>query len=402
MVANIHFKKLGGNSQLYFMRKIYFTILLIIVNALTVFNCAIYAQEFVLDLRENLQIGKELSDTSGYMFSEPRLVLVTQENEIIISDKVSNSIRKFDKNGIFITQTGGRGRGPSEFQEITDMKFSNDGRIMVVDKLLNRISFFDHNLNYINTKTININTQVTLEQIYQLDTDSYLLLYFRNLWVKENAKFLHKVNSELDQIEFSAIDIMELFDSNSDLEISMVYSPMYQSTQFGRKKIGIVPYIYTGQIFVFEGDREGRILGKKLESFYSMLSANEFKNLYDNNVPGVSSRSGRFGAFYFQKKGINLALIGNRNFLLHFYILFEKGSQVINLNIYNSEGAFLKHVQLKEESLEFFKNGVIRIFPKYIDDNNTIYFTDRYYKNGFPVVRIFNSNLDVLLKKNTN
>lgn len=100
-----------------------------------------------VSFEEELSIGGEEYD----MLFQPQRFIVDQNENIYISDFQDQSIKVFDPRGKHIKTIGRKGEGPGEFLYVGDMIFLPDGRLMVMDFDINRLSLFDSDGKYINS-----------------------------------------------------------------------------------------------------------------------------------------------------------------------------------------------------------------------------------------------------------
>jgi len=104
--------------------------------------------EFTRDGKLLRTLGKPgVSGTGPDTFHEPNAVLVVPDGNIFVAEghlPVVGSARviKFDKNGKFIKQWGGHGRGPGQFEMPHCLAMDSKGRLYVGDRDNNRIQIF--------------------------------------------------------------------------------------------------------------------------------------------------------------------------------------------------------------------------------------------------------------------
>jgi sugar lactone lactonase YvrE len=104
--------------------------------------------EFTRDGKLLRTLGKPgVSGTGPDIFHEPNAVLVVPDGSIFVAEghlPVVGSARviKFDKNGKFIKQWGGHGRGPGQFEMPHCLAMDSKGRLYVGDRDNNRIQIF--------------------------------------------------------------------------------------------------------------------------------------------------------------------------------------------------------------------------------------------------------------------
>ena len=98
--------------------------------------------ERTISLQEDLTISSENAEGEVILFL-PTRVAVDENEQIYILDHQDCSVKVFDSQGRFQITVGGKGQGPGEFQSVSEMIFFRDGRFIVLDWELRRISLFD-------------------------------------------------------------------------------------------------------------------------------------------------------------------------------------------------------------------------------------------------------------------
>ena len=91
---------------------------------------------------EELSIGGENQEGDIILF-EPALFTVDDNENIYISEFEDCVIKVFNSDGKYIKTIGAKGSGPGEFQMITSLAFTNNGKLVVTDGRIGRTSFFD-------------------------------------------------------------------------------------------------------------------------------------------------------------------------------------------------------------------------------------------------------------------
>ena len=91
---------------------------------------------------EDLSISGEDKDGNIILF-EPRLNLVDDNENIYISESKDQVIKVFDSDGRHIKTIGAKGNGPGEFQRISYLAVTKDGKLVALDSSSRRTNFFD-------------------------------------------------------------------------------------------------------------------------------------------------------------------------------------------------------------------------------------------------------------------
>ena len=91
---------------------------------------------------EELTIGGKDQDGDVILY-EPGLLTVDDNENIYISEWQDQVIKVFGSDGKYIRTIGAKGEGPGEFQFISSLAFTKDGKLVVTDLRARRTSFFD-------------------------------------------------------------------------------------------------------------------------------------------------------------------------------------------------------------------------------------------------------------------
>jgi hypothetical protein len=360
----------------------------------------LFAQEFVLDFRENLVIGEADHDSLEYLFSGIRTIRPLPDGRILVADASEPSIRVFNQNGIFVKKIGQRGRGPGDFRVVTSIEIGNDESIIVLDRMQERISFFDHDGNYTHAHMLQGQTLGTLQFAFYRDRQNDFLLAYRDYMNAHlNGHYLHLYDQSFEAKESSHLDLFEhFFDSSKPFEIQVSLQPRYLATRYGVNHIAVVPKIYTGTIFSLDDhDLSERQIGAHINDFYTLHDILDSEKYFNSGMAGFGTTSGQHGRYLYRVKGTNIGLVGNSRFLLHFYVLHQDKDMIPYLTVYSACGKLLANISLVNFLINFIKNDVISIVPHFLDEENNLYTSDYYYMNASPAVRVFKTNLNELL-----
>jgi len=133
-------------------------------------------------MEEDLSIGVADGD-EAYMLNRPQDIHVSEDGTIYILDWSDVCIKVFDSTGKYLQTIGRKGQGPGEFEFLTYMALSSDGRIFIMDSVNRRIVVFA-----INGESLNgFRMEGTLRQ---MKTDDLNRLYFEKRIREESAEEL--------------------------------------------------------------------------------------------------------------------------------------------------------------------------------------------------------------------
>jgi DNA-binding beta-propeller fold protein YncE len=79
---------------------------------------------------------------AGGEFDEPMGIAVDPEGNFYVTERLGNRVQKFARDGTYLTQWGGRGDGPGQFNEPLDA-VADDECLYVVDSWNHRVQAFD-------------------------------------------------------------------------------------------------------------------------------------------------------------------------------------------------------------------------------------------------------------------
>ena len=83
---------------------------------------------------EGLSLGGEDQDGDIILF-KPLWFVVDDNNNIYISEQQDQVIKVFGSDGKYIKTIGAKGSGPGEFQEMTSLAFTKNGKLVVTNIL---------------------------------------------------------------------------------------------------------------------------------------------------------------------------------------------------------------------------------------------------------------------------
>ncbi|MCJ7564414.1 MAG: 6-bladed beta-propeller [Candidatus Aminicenantes bacterium] len=137
---------------------------------------------------EDLSISGEDKDGNIILY-EPMLSFVDDNENIYIIEIKDQVIKVFGPDGKYIKTIGAKGSGPGEFQTMTYLAVTKDGKLVVMDQTSRRTSLFDSSGRFLKSFhwqtyysgfiMIKSSSYITSEFIYSGDRQ------FRNLFVKE-------------------------------------------------------------------------------------------------------------------------------------------------------------------------------------------------------------------------
>lgn len=363
------------------------------------FICCFAIETFGQDVsfEHKLTIGKTESDSTEYLFSGPKEIVMNSKGHVYIADGNNNSVRIFDKEGIYLNSVGRRGRGPGEFLSIDDLSFDNKNSLYVLDRLSRRVTIFSKTLDDYNTYKINADFTDPFA-LYPLSSGGHLVFAtgsptnntklastFGNKFREEKRKFLPAYPT--------------LFESNESFFSAIYTSPNYNTVQFGNNYIALCHESFSGKIVVINPLKSHKslyIIGAWNKSNYNILDWDKRNEYRNRGLRGLVITSRQGGTVYQQIK-ISDGLVGNEKYLLHFYAQIKDKIILSKVDVYDKDGNLLSTHELTDSDLSLYKNhgkGRVGLVPKHMDEQNHIYFADYTKGIGFPVVRVVKMKIE--------
>jgi hypothetical protein len=154
-----------------------------------------------LNNRQFLTSIGNLSGNESEIFSD-FFQVETTESEIVIYERGSYRISRFDFKGNFISDIEATGRGPNELNQPLQISVSKD-TLYVVDEGY-EIKFLNLNHSEQNIETLFSTSNSLIEGICSLN-EKFLIRFFSTnaSTVTETSTILHLVNKESEEIDFS-------------------------------------------------------------------------------------------------------------------------------------------------------------------------------------------------------
>ena len=143
------------------------------------------------EMIEELSIG-EREGREEYMFQRLFTLAVNANEDIYVLDYQANHIRKFDKEGEYISTIGKSGQGPGELQAPRSLFCSDQGELVVGD--INRVSYFTLDGEFLRS------TAYKGGMIIIRDMDSEGNFYAFDIVGAENVYEVKKFDSEFNHI----------------------------------------------------------------------------------------------------------------------------------------------------------------------------------------------------------
>lgn len=100
---------------------------------------------------EEVQVFGKNSDEENYVLAGPTKFIADAEGNLFVLDSKDNNIKKYDKNGKFVTTFSRSGQGPGEIQRCYQMSIDPEGNIVTNDLGNRRFSFFNNDGKFLHS-----------------------------------------------------------------------------------------------------------------------------------------------------------------------------------------------------------------------------------------------------------
>jgi len=306
-------------------------------------------EEAKVKMIKERQVG-EMDGPEEFLFVLISDVAVNSKGDIYVADRKLNEVRKFNKEGKYLSTLGRRGQGPGEFQSIYIVSVNTHDDVIVFDNMLGRVSIFSDNGEHKETtKKLMGGSWIAPSRIFAFDGRS---VFFGKMG--DSLKLFHEFDQDWD-IKESYIDY-EPIDNREFEEHSLNFRSgncLFQDNG----DILYTKYYYDNQIFIYRNKE----LVKKISREPDIKKPYEILVFHDVNKALNLQRDPKYQEYDFHSFGQGIAFFGKSfqnslglfqlsdghiaNFLR---IRRSKDLWEFGVELYDTEGKFLKYSKLGE------------------------------------------------------
>lgn len=253
-------------------------------------------QDISYDLTEVVRIGDDAQiSNDDILFAFPSAVMVDDEENIYVSDQRLNKIKKFTKEGEFITSFGERGRGPGEFVELSAvfLDSSNEGKLVVFDRTMLRASTFSLEGEHLATHKSPSDDIISPWMGKADSKGNYFFLYRMPVIPDqprpENDNLVHIFSSGFAENRVSVADASLFGDLDNYFIERFVGGPQTGIIEImSDDRLVVAPFLYQGSVYIYGGSN--------WENKMIFESSNEVEKVYEQvnagNAPDYAVRIG--------------------------------------------------------------------------------------------------------------
>ncbi len=345
-----------------------------------------------LVIGDNEEAGKE------YLFSGATHISTDGKNNIYIADHGSSRIRVFDEKGSFQNYIGRRGQGPGEIIEVTSLLVTSDEELLVSDRMNRRITKFSNKGDYLSSTTISDDQPNAPWQILPLGENHYITRFidwnFLLLRDKDPAeiRYLHIYDKDFNSVKGSLVRSTDIFDLSKWFERAV--SKKARSISFevvDENKILVVPLIYEGVIYLFQrkGNRwskqELRGLQHDLPTYTELKTFPKNFDEFPARAWVLSRKKGKYGAVL-NKSSEGIWQL-NDGHIAHFSVIKGRHKKwYLGMELFDQAGRYRGYGRVKNFAPFDGSHGAAPYMVMLWKDNlDRFYISD--YRDDFPVVR---------------
>ncbi len=296
-------------------------------------------------IRIEHQIG-QLDGPEEFLFDSIVDATVNSKGDLYVADRGLNEIRKFNKDGEYLLAMGRKGQGPGEFQYIRTIAVNSHDDLIVFDGMLRRISIFSDTGEHIKTTKILLpDSGISPSKILATNAKNVIFGIISN-----SLKLFHEFDRDWNITE-SYIDY-EIAD-NKEFEESFLYSFLGHCWFQDNGDILYTKYFYDNQIFTYKNKELVKIIRRKsdIKKPYEIQVFHDVKKAHDIKDPEYDLRAfGRGIAFLGKIHQCSLGLyqLSDGHIVNFLYLRRSKDIKELGVELYDSEGKFLKYSKLRE------------------------------------------------------
>lgn len=298
-------------------------------------------------------------------------IAVNSKGDIYVSDRQLNEIRKFDKNGNYLSSLGRPGQGPGEFQSVSKISVNSRDEMIAFDSMMERISIFSDKGDLLETtKKLILDSWIAPKSIFYFDDR---MLIFGKL--NKSLKLFHVFDKDWSYME-SYIDY-RFVDNREFEELSISFCPGNCFLQ-NENIIYYTNYHYNNQILVYKDNELKKIISRD-SPIKKPYEVEVFKDIN-------KAKKKKIKGYHFRMYGQGMSFVGN-HFQNSIGLFQLTNSHIVNfINIYRPDNKLELGVELYDEEgilLSYSKLGE-GLFSEICckDSNDLFYAIDRkeYHK----------------------
>lgn len=372
------------------------------ILAMFLLSLTLYAQEIKVSITDLLVFKNDENTSLEYAFARIHKVRTDSDNNIYVQEYKQGPmgnvalIQMFSPEGKFIRTLGAKGEGPGDFNLIGDFIPIENGKLLIADDYLRRVTVYDSRSNKFEVLANSVSSFPSHAGYYLLSKGKLLIEYNNGYSKLKNLLYIKSFDLKNNYYDFGYPSVfINEDDPLIDDKVSYANLPLSVCV-VNENKIAAAPSFYDGQLTMFtleNGDwKPKRFSGfkPKLNSF-EKISPDDFKNgkLQDRAYVGAGMTTSKGYAYLQHQSSRNIFTFMNK-YLLHFIHLSEKPqTSFYQLDVFDLEGNYKGYKVLFTKTSADPKMKSFSVLWKDKDEN--FYIVE--YNNKVPILKKVKMNI---------
>jgi len=336
--------------------------------------------EYLFSIGEDIEFGEP-----GYLHN-PRSAATDSKGNIFISDHVGRLIQMYSPEGEYIKSFGGQGRGPGEFNRITEIAIDENDRLLVLDRFQFKVSRFDVESGDIEEHLFEDMPQINMMTLTALKNE-----LFAGFYVESGPQM--NPNKETKAIRIYQFgdgemksSVFEIFRHQFDLEIPIEKNfgagIGHVLGRISGSELVAGHQVYSGVHYLVDS-KSGevrKIYNDELEQeAYHMMDPDDRPAEVEDRFAGsITASGGADGPFYYQVLQSSMLYAGFDEKLFHVYRLNQKEGYEFSdyIEIFSDSGELSAHQSIFD-LISLPEDVQFRTYL-HLDQKGRLFVSDRY------------------------
>lgn len=312
----------------------------------------VLAQECRVTLVTSITIGDDEPLSDEYIFAAPSDVVTDDQGRIYVADATRGDIKVFNSKGKYLMAIGSRGSGPGEFSEISDIGYATGLGLVVVDRLNDRITYFDRDGQIRGEQRVPGDAIVDLKYVGFRESRHVFYFVDTSAGLRADTPILHWTTEDSETWGGSSVSLSSLH--RLEDEVYAVHAVSSRATELSRDEsagrsdqmsVLMAPFYYEGYLVRSEEISPGTFRTRKLSNGRPRVAAYR-KIDFDPGDPStippyahvISGRQAFVLEDLYQTRGVFSTADGR---VVVFVVSYDGGQRRLFVDTFGRDGAFL-------------------------------------------------------------
>jgi hypothetical protein len=332
-------------------------VLSILIYFMLMFQCSLFAQELNIELEFLFTVGEQTKfGEPGYLYM-PQSVVTDSNGRIFVSDHRGRTIHMYTPEGAYLKSFGGPGKGPGEFNRLTEIAMDEKDRLLVLDRFQFKAARFKTDTGDIEEHRFEDTPQINLMTLAPIGENRFAATYVeggRNVNIDSETQTVRIYEFGTGEKLCSLFEIFNYqFDPDIALHRSFGTGIGHKLERYSEHELVAGHIVYTGRHFIIDTDTDSvRIFKNEQLSppHYHLMDPNNRKTDVDQRFAGTVMSSGAMGQFYYQilHRSMLLGVVGGNLYHIYRHNELEGYKYSDYLEVYSPDGKLIFHDKLPE------------------------------------------------------